>query len=109
MWPWLPEHRRVLDAHAQWRWKHGAKVALVARNQQKLEEVAHEIANKCPMQTLAIAPGRFPPTSRTEDQVEKASKPRLPSSVKVDILVNNAGITRDQLIMRIRSAQIGTP
>jgi 3-oxoacyl-[acyl-carrier protein] reductase len=78
----------------------GADVALVARNQQKLEEVAREIES-------AGVPGRalvVPADMENEDQIKSAFKSTVAQLGKVDILVNNAGITRDQLIMRMKRA-----
>jgi 3-oxoacyl-[acyl-carrier protein] reductase len=76
--------------------KRGASVALVARNQQKLEEVAHEITS---------AGGRARVTTadiENEDQIKGAFKTIVADLGKIDILVNNAGITRDQLILRMK-------
>src|SRR6267154_809785 len=92
----------------------GARVALVARNQQKLAEVAEEII------TIARAGTPAPPQSgsggtgvlarafasdvENEDQIKAAFKAVIAEFGKIDILVNNAGITRDQLIMRMKRA-----
>jgi len=84
--------------------KHGAKVALVARNQQKLEEVAHEIASLVSDANPGIGAGAFPADIADEDQVKTSFKAAIAEFGKVDILVNNAGITRDQLIMRMKRA-----
>jgi len=76
--------------------KRGASVALVARNQQKLEEVANEITS---------AGGRARVTTadiENEDQIKAAFKTIVADLGKIDILVNNAGITRDQLILRMK-------
>jgi 3-oxoacyl-[acyl-carrier protein] reductase len=76
--------------------KHGASVALVARNQQKLEEVANEIMG---------AGGRARVTTadiENEDQIKAAFKAIVADFGKIDILVNNAGIARDQLILRMK-------
>src|SRR5947207_12376268 len=94
--------------------KCGARVALLARNQQKLEEVAQEII------TIARAGTPAPPQSgsggtgvlarafatdvENEDQIKAAFKTVIGEFGKIDILVNNAGITRDQLIMRMKRA-----
>ena len=78
--------------------KRGASVALVARNQQKLEEVAKEIAD---------AGGRGRVTTadiENEEQIKAAIKAVIADLGKIDILVNNAGITRDTLIMRMKRA-----
>jgi len=76
--------------------KRGASVALVARNQQKLEEVANEITS---------AGGRARVTAadiENEDQIKAAFKTIVADLGKIDILVNNAGIIRDQLILRMK-------
>jgi 3-oxoacyl-[acyl-carrier protein] reductase len=78
--------------------KCGASVALVARNQQKLDGVAHEI-------TQAGGTGRaFATDVENEEQVKAGFKAVVAEFGKIDILVNNAGITRDQLIMRMKRA-----
>jgi len=95
--------------------KCGASVGLVARNQQKLEEVAQEV-------TVVVRAGTpAPPESQiggakgvparafvadvgNEDQIKSVFKAVLAEFGKIDILVNNAGITRDQLIMRMKRA-----
>jgi 3-oxoacyl-[acyl-carrier protein] reductase len=83
----------------------GANVALVARNQQKLEEVAREIGSMnsggmgIPARALVV-----PADVENEDQVKTAFKTVIGEFGKTDILVNNAGITRDQLIMRMKRA-----
>src|SRR5215469_6119725 len=73
--------------------KCGATVALVARNQQKLEDVAQEIGANA---------GAFPADVEDESQIKSAFKSALASFGKIDILVNNAGITRDQLVIRMK-------
>jgi 3-oxoacyl-[acyl-carrier protein] reductase len=73
--------------------KCGATVALVARNQAKLEGVAQEIG------TQARA---FPADIEDESQIKSAFKSAIASFGKIDILVNNAGITRDQLVLRMK-------
>ena len=75
----------------------GATVALVARNQQKLEEVAKEIAGKSSARA-------FPTDVENEDQIKATFKAIISEVGKIDILVNNAGITRDQLLMRMKRA-----
>jgi 3-oxoacyl-[acyl-carrier protein] reductase len=78
--------------------KCSASVALVARNQQKLEEVAREI-------TQADGGIRaFAADVENEEQLKAAFKAAVAEFGKIDILVNNAGITRDQLIMRMKRA-----
>lgn len=78
--------------------RQGASVALAARNQQKLDEVAGQIAaggGKAAVFAMDVA---------EEEQVKSGIKSVLAHFGKVDILVNNAGITRDQLVMRMKRA-----
>ncbi len=75
--------------------KCGANVALVARNQQKLEEVAAEIGTAARV---------YPTDIENEDQIKSTFKYVVSDLGKIDILVNNAGITRDQLVMRMKRA-----
>ena len=86
--------------------KRGASVALVARNQQKLEEVAAEVA-RVGSSGGTGAPARarvFATDISDEEQIKTTFKSILAEFGKIDILVNNAGITRDQLIMRMKRA-----
>jgi len=76
----------------------GAAVALAARNQEKLNEVAQQIA--AAGGTAAV----FPLDVGDEEQIKSAFKAALGQFGKIDILVNNAGITRDQLVMRMKRA-----
>jgi 3-oxoacyl-[acyl-carrier protein] reductase len=76
----------------------GATVALAARNQEKLNEVAQQIA--AAGGTAAV----FPLDVGDEEQIKSAFKAALAQFGKIDILVNNAGITRDQLVMRMKRA-----
>jgi 3-oxoacyl-[acyl-carrier protein] reductase len=82
--------------------QHGASVALVARNREKLEEVAKTIMD---LGAEPAAPARAYPTDiADEDQVKSTFKSAIADLGKIDILVNNAGITRDQLVMRMKRA-----
>jgi 3-oxoacyl-[acyl-carrier protein] reductase len=76
----------------------GASVALAARNEAKLAEVAKEIEGKGG-QAAAI---RMDVSN--EDEVKVAVKAALDRFGKIDILVNNAGITKDTLLMRMKRA-----
>ena len=76
----------------------GAKVALCARNQEKLQQVAEEIA---------AAGGEAAPFKMdvaSEEEIKASVKSVLERFGKIDILVNNAGVTRDQLFMRMKRA-----
>jgi 3-oxoacyl-[acyl-carrier protein] reductase len=78
--------------------RQGASVALAARNQQKLEEVAGQIAaagGKAAVFAMDVA---------NEEQIKSGIKTAIAHFGKIDILVNNAGITRDQLVMRMKRA-----
>jgi 3-oxoacyl-[acyl-carrier protein] reductase len=76
----------------------GAKVALCARNQEKLDQLAAEIA----------APGgeatAFKVDVANEEEIKAGVKAVIAHFGKIDILVNNAGVTRDQLVMRMKRA-----
>ncbi len=78
--------------------KDGANVALAARNEAKLKEVAAEIAaagGKAETFVLDIS---------SEESIKAAAKAVLTHYGKLDILVNNAGITRDNLLLRMKRA-----
>jgi 3-oxoacyl-[acyl-carrier protein] reductase len=76
----------------------GASVALLARNQQKLEELAGEITSSGGRAYVAAT------DLENEEQIKTAFKAVAAELGKIEILVNNAGITRDQLIMRMKRA-----
>lgn len=78
--------------------KAGATVALAARNEMKLAEVAAEIAaagGKATVFALDVA---------SEESIKNGAKAVVDRFGKVEILVNNAGITRDDLMMRMKRA-----
>jgi 3-oxoacyl-[acyl-carrier protein] reductase len=76
----------------------GAAVALAARNQEKLNQLAQQI-------TAAGGQAEvFPMDVGDEEQVKAGVKAAIARFGKIDILVNNAGITRDQLLMRMKRA-----
>ena len=78
--------------------RHGAAVALAARNQQKLDELAQQItASGGKAAAFVIDVG-------DEEQVKSGVRSAITHFGKIDILVNNAGITRDQLVMRMKRA-----
>ncbi|MHB1022035.1 MAG: 3-oxoacyl-[acyl-carrier-protein] reductase [Acidobacteriaceae bacterium] len=76
--------------------KAGAHVALAARNEAKLAEVAAEIASA----GGTAAP--FMLDISSEDSIKACAKAVLAHFGKIEILVNNAGITRDGLSMRMK-------
>jgi 3-oxoacyl-[acyl-carrier protein] reductase len=74
----------------------GAKVALCARNVEKLQAVAEEIAAN------GGESEPFKVDVANEEEIKTGVKATLARFGKIDILVNNAGITRDQLVMRMK-------
>jgi 3-oxoacyl-[acyl-carrier protein] reductase len=76
--------------------KAGAKVALAARNEDKLNQVAAEIAAQggaAAVFTLDLA---------SEDSIKACAKAAMAHFGSIEILVNNAGITRDTLALRMK-------
>ena len=76
--------------------KEGATVALAARNLDKLESVASEIAANGGIAkafTLDVA---------SEDSIKACAKAVIAEFGTVHILVNNAGITKDGLMLRMK-------
>jgi 3-oxoacyl-[acyl-carrier protein] reductase len=74
----------------------GARVALAARNETKLNEAAAEIAaagNSAAVFAMDIA---------NEESIKACAKTAIAHFGSVEILVNNAGITRDGLSMRMK-------
>ena len=76
--------------------RHGAQVAVAARNKQKLDDLVAEIAE------AGGKASAFVIDVGDEEQVKVGIKSALGGLGKIDILVNNAGITRDQLVMRMK-------
>src|SRR5262250_613851 len=74
----------------------GATVALAARNEEKLAQVAQEIQARG---GLAAA---FRMDVGNEDEIKTAVKAAIERFGKIEILVNNAGITRDTLLLRMK-------
>jgi 3-oxoacyl-[acyl-carrier protein] reductase len=74
----------------------GAKVAVAARNEEKLAELAQEIATKGG-EAFAIKMD-----VAEAEQIKAGFKAVLEKFGKLDILVNNAAITRDGLAMRMK-------
>ena len=76
----------------------GATVALAARNEARLAEVAAEI------EAAGGHAAAFALDVASEDSIKNGAKAVLDRFGKVEILVNNAGITRDDLMMRMKRA-----
>jgi len=76
----------------------GATVAVTARNQEKLNELAAQIT------AGGGKVAAFPLDVSEEEQIKSVFKAAIAQLGKIDILVNNAGITRDQLVMRMKRA-----
>ncbi len=76
----------------------GAKVALCARNQERLEQLAAEINGK------GGEAAAFKMDVGSEEEIKGSVKAVIARFGKIDILVNNAGVTRDQLVMRMKRA-----
>jgi 3-oxoacyl-[acyl-carrier protein] reductase len=78
--------------------RQGATVALAARNETKLADVAAEIA------ASAGQASAFALDVASEESIKTGAKAVLDKYGKVEILVNNAGITRDDLAMKMKRA-----
>ncbi|MBT9332909.1 3-oxoacyl-[acyl-carrier-protein] reductase [Paracidobacterium acidisoli] len=76
----------------------GAKVALAARNEAKLSEVAAEIA------AAGGTAQAFALDLASEESIKAAAKAAVAHFGSVEILVNNAGITKDTLLLRMKRA-----
>jgi len=76
--------------------RQGASVALAARNQEKLAEVAAEIA------AAGGSAHTFALDVASEDSIKGCAKAVIAHFGGVNILVNNAGITRDILALRMK-------
>jgi len=77
----------------------GAKVALCARNVEKLQDVAKEIAaNGGESEAIKM-------DVSNEEEIKASVKAAMGRFGKVDILVNNAGITRDGMFHRMTPEQ----
>ena len=74
----------------------GAHVALAARNQEKLAEVAAEVA------AAGGTAHSFSLDISNEESIKACAKAVIAHFGRIEILVNNAGITRDTLSMRMR-------
>lgn len=76
----------------------GARVALAARNEAKLAEVATEIAaSGGTAQAFAI-------DLASEESIKAGAKAAIAHFGSIEILVNNAGVTKDTLLLRMKRA-----
>ncbi len=78
--------------------KMGARIALAARNESKLEAVAAEIA------AGGGQAKSFVMDVSDEASIQTTAKAAIAHFGSVDILLNNAGITRDTLLLRMKRA-----
>jgi len=76
----------------------GATVALAARNEAKLAEVAADIS------AAGGQAAAFALDVASEESIKTGAKAVIERFGKVEILVNNAGITRDGLMMAMKRA-----
>jgi 3-oxoacyl-[acyl-carrier protein] reductase len=76
----------------------GAKVAVAARNEEKLKALVNEIVGREAGQALAVKMD-----VADAEQVKVGFKAVLEKFGRLDILVNNAAITRDGLAMRMKA------
>ncbi|MDF1664396.1 MAG: 3-oxoacyl-[acyl-carrier-protein] reductase [Planctomycetota bacterium] len=79
--------------------KDGAKVVLVARNEEKLAAVAKEITDAGG--SALVKPCDMSDAAAVKDLVKGTAK----ELGRLDVLVNNAGITRDNLVMRMKDQE----
>jgi 3-oxoacyl-[acyl-carrier protein] reductase len=78
--------------------KAGARIALAARNESKLADVAAEIsAAGGTAQAFAI-------DVASEESIKTGAKAVIAHFGSIEILVNNAGITKDTLLLRMKRA-----
>jgi 3-oxoacyl-[acyl-carrier protein] reductase len=78
--------------------KAGARVALAARNEAKLAEVAAEI------KAAGGAAEVFAIDIASEESIKTQAKAAIAHFGSIEILVNNAGITKDTLLLRMKRA-----
>ncbi|HEV2279362.1 MAG TPA: 3-oxoacyl-[acyl-carrier-protein] reductase [Acidobacteriaceae bacterium] len=76
----------------------GARVALAARSEDKLNQVAAEIA------TNGGSAAVFALDISSDESIKACAKAAISHFGAIDILVNNAGITRDTLALRMKRA-----
>ncbi len=82
--------------------KCGAKVALAARNEEKLKQGVEEITSS------GGEAAAFQIDVADEDSIKNGVKAAIEKFGKIEILVNNAGVTRDTLVLRMKRSDWDT-
>jgi len=82
--------------------KSGAKVALAARNEEKLKRGVEEITSS------GGEAAAFQIDVADEDSIKNGVKAAIEKFGKIEILVNNAGVTRDTLVLRMKRSDWDT-
>ena len=82
--------------------KSGAKVALAARNEEKLKQGVEEITSS------GGEAAAFQIDVADEDSIKNGVKAAIEKFGKIEILVNNAGVTRDTLVLRMKRSDWDT-
>jgi 3-oxoacyl-[acyl-carrier protein] reductase len=80
----------------------GARVALAARNEEKLKQAVEEIT------AAGGEAAAFQIDVADEDSIKAGVKAAIERFGKIEILVNNAGVTRDTLVLRMKRADWDT-
>ena len=76
----------------------GAKLALLARSEEKLKALKEEIGKQTEVEV-------YPADVSEKKSVEQAIEKVLADFGKVSVLINNAGITRDNLFLRMKEEE----
>ncbi len=76
----------------------GARVALIARNEERLQERLQSLGD--PERTLGFAQD-----VRDAEKAQKAVDQVMDRWGRIDVLVNNAGVTVDRFVMRLTEAE----
>ena len=79
--------------------KSGAHVVCIARNEEKIKDLANTISKN------GYSASYFPCDISDGDLIQNTIKSVINDYGKIDILVNNAGITRDSLVLRMKDHQ----
>ena len=79
--------------------KSGAHVVCIARNEEKIKNLANMISKN------GHSASYFPCDISDGDLIQNTIKSVINDYGKIDILINNAGITRDSLVLRMKNDQ----